>query len=71
MSKLMLIIGALLGTAEETIPIFIHNPESQKIEGVIVTEGNQLFETLATILAKPAASTAGTAAASTAGTASA
>lgn len=54
-SKLTLILGALLGAAEGTIPIFIHNPQSQKIEGVIVTEGNQLFVTLAQILAAPSA----------------
>jgi hypothetical protein len=52
-NKWFLILGALLGTAEETVPIFIHNANSQRIEGVVVTAGNQLFTTLATILAGP------------------
>lgn len=56
MSKLWGFIGALLATAEGTVPIFIHNPQSQAIEGVVVTEANQLFATLAQIFAsKPAA----------------
>lgn len=50
-NKWVLILGSLLGTAESVVPIFVHNPQSQQIEGVIVTAGNQLFETLATILA--------------------
>lgn len=49
-SKLLSILGALLVSAEGTIPIFIHNAQSQTIEGVVVTEANQLFVTLATIL---------------------
>jgi len=54
-SKLWGFLAALLATAEETVPIFIHNPQSQKIEGVVVTEGNQLLETLAAIAAAPPA----------------
>jgi hypothetical protein len=52
-SKIWLVLGAILATAEETVPIFIHNPQSQKIEGVIVTAGNNLFTTLAQILGTP------------------
>lgn len=50
-NKWLLILGGILGTAEQVVPIFIHNASSQQIEGVVVTAGNQLFETLATILA--------------------
>ena len=28
---------ALLGLAEEIVPIFVHNPQSQKIEAVVLT----------------------------------
>lgn len=31
------IIGLILGTAEAVVPVFIHNPKSQQIEGVIVS----------------------------------
>jgi len=55
-SKLFTIAGALLGVAQNTIPIFIHNPKSQAIEGVVITDVDYLFETLATILnSQPAA----------------
>jgi hypothetical protein len=40
------IFGLLLGTAEDIVPIFIHNPQSQKIEGAIVTTTNNLFSTI-------------------------
>lgn len=54
-SKLWGFLGAILATAEGTVPIFIHNPKSQQIEGVVVTEANQLFVTLAQMFAAPAA----------------
>lgn len=56
-SKVWLFLGSLLATAEETVPIFIHNPQSQKIEGVVVTQGNQLFQTLANIFGTPVGGT--------------
>lgn len=31
------IFGIVLGLGEEVVPIFIHNPQSQQIEGVIVS----------------------------------
>jgi hypothetical protein len=31
------IFELVLGTAETVVPIFIHNPNSQKVEGVIVS----------------------------------
>lgn len=34
------IIGLILGSTEGIVPIFIHNPKSQAIEGVIVTTIN-------------------------------
>lgn len=38
--KLLQIIQAIIGISEEIVPVFIHNPTSQKIEGVIVTTLN-------------------------------
>ena len=38
--KLLQIIQTVFGIAEEIVPVFIHNPTSQKIEGVIVTTLN-------------------------------
>ena len=55
MSKIWGWLGAILATAEGTIPIFIHNSKSQQIEGVVVTEANQLFTVLASMYAAPAA----------------
>lgn len=41
MNKTFLSIFALiLGSAENIVPIFIHNPKSNQIEGVIVTTAN-------------------------------
>ena len=34
------IFAAILGEAEQIVPVFIHNPKSQQIEGVIVTTLN-------------------------------
>jgi hypothetical protein len=34
------IITAILGEAEQIVPIFIHNPKSQQFEGIIVTTLN-------------------------------
>jgi hypothetical protein len=45
------ILAAFLGTAEEIVPIFIKNPQSQKIEAVVTTAGNNLFQDIATIIA--------------------
>jgi hypothetical protein len=47
MSKLWVALGAILATSEEVVPIFVHNPQSQKIEATVVTPANQLFVTLA------------------------
>jgi hypothetical protein len=37
---LLQLIALLLGEAEKIVPIFIHNPKSQQIEGVVVTTAN-------------------------------
>ena len=39
-------LGLFLGTAETIVPIFIHNPQSQQIEGVVMTSTNNLFTTI-------------------------
>lgn len=53
--KLLQIIQAILGISEEIVPVFIHNPTSQKIEGVIVTTLNGALG-----LASPAVTNAAT-----------
>lgn len=50
--KLLNIIEALLGTAEEIVPVFIHNAKTQKLEGVIVTTANTVFAELGTAATK-------------------
>jgi predicted glutamine amidotransferase len=52
------IITLLVGTAEEIVPIFIHNSQSQKIEGAIVGTANNLLTTLMTQAAQPTLATA-------------
>lgn len=49
MSKInwLQVFGGLLGTAESIVPVFIHNPDSQKIEGVVAVSANNLFTFLA------------------------
>jgi hypothetical protein len=38
--KMLQILELILGTAESVVPIFIHNPKTQQIEGVIATTLN-------------------------------
>lgn len=47
--KLLSIIEAILGTAEGLLPIFIHDPKSQQITGVIVTTVNGALGGLAAL----------------------
>lgn len=47
-SKWLSIFAAILGEAEQIVPIFIHNPKSQQLEGVIVTTANAAIAGLAT-----------------------
>lgn len=46
------VIFGIIGEAETVIPIFIHNPKSQQIEGIIVTAGNGLLTQLASTFQK-------------------
>ena len=50
----LLIFGTILGEAETLVPVFIHNPKSQQIEGVVVTQANNLFALLAQLQAQKA-----------------
>jgi hypothetical protein len=50
------IITAILGEAEQIVPIFIHNPKSQQFEGIIVTTLNSALGGLANV-GTPAATT--------------
>ena len=47
MNNFWKIFLAILGEAEQIVPIFIHNPKSQQIEGVIVTTSNAAIAGLA------------------------
>lgn len=56
MNTFLKIFQAILGEAEQIVPIFIHNPKSQQVEGVIVTTLNGALQGLAsTGAAAPAA----------------
>lgn len=45
--NLLAILKLILGTAEAIVPIFIHNPDSQKVEAVVVTTLNGVMTGLA------------------------
>jgi hypothetical protein len=47
MSTFEKIFALILGSAEQVVPIFIHNPKSQQIEGVIVSTLNGVLSGLA------------------------
>lgn len=47
MHKLLAIFAAILGEAEQIVPMFIHNPNSQRIEGIVVTTLNGAFSAFA------------------------
>lgn len=47
MNTFLKIFQAILGEAEQIVPIFIHNPKSQQVEGVIVTTLNGALQGLA------------------------
>ena len=51
---LLAIIELLIGTAENIVPLFIHNPKSNAIEGVIATVVNSVMEQGPVALAPPA-----------------
>ena len=52
------ILGLFLGSAESIVPIFIHNPQSQQIEGVVMTTANNLFSTIVQLQQQGAVTTA-------------
>lgn len=43
---LLTILQLILGEAEQIVPMFIHNPKSQQIEGIIVGTANGLVQGL-------------------------
>lgn len=45
-SKLLAIFQLVLGIGEEIVPIFVHNPKSEKIEAVVVTTANGVMSAL-------------------------
>lgn len=51
------ILKLVLPLAEDVVPIFIHNPESKQIEGVVVTTLNGLLQLNAAPPALPATAT--------------
>ena len=44
--NLLKLLALILGTAEEVVPIFIHNPQSQKIEGIVIGTVNGVLQGL-------------------------
>lgn len=46
--NLLSLLKLILGEAESIIPIFIHNPKSQQIEGVVVGTVNGVLGALGT-----------------------
>ena len=46
--NLMQLLTLILGAAENVVPIFIHNPQSQKIEGVVIGTVNGVLQGLQT-----------------------
>ena len=50
---LLAIIELLIGTAENIVPLFIHNPKSNKVEGIIATVLNSVVPQLPSILSPP------------------
>lgn len=52
------IFALILGTAEEIVPIFVHNPKSQQIESAVVTTTNALLQEFAAIEAATGPATA-------------
>jgi len=46
--NLLALLKLILGEAEQIIPIFIHNPKSQQIEGVVVGTVNGVLGALGT-----------------------
>lgn len=47
------ILQLVLGTAETIVPIFIHNPQSQKVEAIIATTANNAVSVAQQMTAPP------------------
>lgn len=41
------ILSLIFGAAEQIVPIFVHNPQSQKVEAIVMTTTNHALQTLA------------------------
>jgi hypothetical protein len=52
------IFQAILGEAEQIVPLFVHNPKSQKIEAILVTTAGAAMTGIAEGLAAQAAKSA-------------
>jgi hypothetical protein len=46
---------AILGVGEKVVPIFIHNPKSQQVEGVVVSTAEGVGQVIAATQAAQAA----------------
>ena len=57
MSKLSQILKILLGVGEAVVPIFIHNAQSQRIEGIVLTTANAATDAIGEVM-NPGNSTA-------------
>ncbi len=44
--KLIDLLKLLVGLGEEIIPIFIHNPQSKKVEAIVITGVDHAMEAL-------------------------
>lgn len=55
MNKFLQLFALILGEAEQIVPIFIHNPASQRVEAIIVTTVNAALGAFQSASAAPAA----------------
>lgn len=55
--NLMQFLQLLFGEAEQIVPMFIHNPQSQKVEGIVVGTLGGLLAGFGNILTPPPAAT--------------
>lgn len=58
MSKLLQILNALIATEQRIVPIFVHNPNSQNITGIILAGEEVAAEFVSGIVAANTSSTA-------------
>ena len=48
------LLSAVFGEAAQVVPLFVHNPKSQKIEGVIMTTAAGLAPLIEALIAQAA-----------------